>query len=244
MRTPGQPGGLGTPGSKPGKDPLGTGGKTDEGAPIQPKHDPDDTQPERNEILAHRIYERAVWAAPGTGGGHPKLSGGIEIDTRSGLPAPRGLNRRGQQYQLSQTEITARREARAALEYPTSVILLGWHNQFEVRTPSGNNYDVDPAVITCDCPDYMKQDQSGYGKVRCKHIIMVNLAFADPVNIGGLDWSTSKWADEADVDERTCQHLCEIGVIPAVQDHRVWRINNTIGALTVGVYKLLRWPFR
>src|SRR5258708_10521972 len=93
-------------GSQPGEQGPGSLQQDPPGGIIQPIHDDNDTQPLAGDPNRdHRMWIPSDWAAPGTGGGHPKLSGGVEVDTRSGNIAPRGLNRIYQRYELSQSEI-------------------------------------------------------------------------------------------------------------------------------------------
>jgi len=201
-------------------------------------HDADDTQPERNKPNRdHRIYIPATWAAPGTGGGAPKLSGGVTIDHKTGAPAPRALNRPDQRYNQPLSTIIANRQARAASEYATSVTLLGAEGRYEVRSPSGNSYDVGSAVLDCDCPDWFRLDESGYGIIRCKHIYIVMTALSDPGLPQGIPWSCAKLAEECTCAERTAQHLCQIGDCIATLTHNVWVIQPDDGEAAAAVYR-------
>lgn len=235
---------MGTPGSQPGKSGVGGVGNSVEIPPLKPQHDLDDTQPQRN-VQAHhnRAYIHADWAPAGSGGGHPKISGGIEIDLRTGNPAPRGLNRINQRYELTQSEIQTRRQATAASEYAATLVCLGENNQYEVRGPSGNCYDVAPSLVTCDCPDFMKQDLSGYGIVRCKHIWIVITALADPGFPFGLPWGTSKLAQAIGINERTVQRLCEEGFFPATKVNSCWIVQAADAEPGVVNYQANMWPY-
>lgn len=237
-------GAAGTPGGQLGKSGVGGGEGIGDPAPIQPVHDAGDTAPFRNaEGLGHRAYIPATWAAAGHGGGSPKLSGGVEIDIRSGMPTPRGLNRPGQRYEQPSSTMQANRKSRANAEYATSVILQGEGGQFEVHSASGNNYDIAPNLVTCDCPDWYKQEASGYGIVRCKHIYLVIKALSDPLFADGLNWSCAKWAQVTGIDERTVQRLCQEGFIPATKILGVWVIEPIPGQTSSALYKLKMWPF-
>lgn len=231
-------------GGQPGEQ--GTGGQAPTAPPdfIEPIHDADDTQPLPNPIKPrNRVYITAEWAAPGTSGGHPKLSGGVEVDIRTGANAPRGLNRPGQRYELTQTELQNRRKATALAEYSSVSICLGEGNQYEVRSASGNSYDVSPNLVTCDCPDWIKQELSGYGIVRCKHIWMVIKALNDPALPDGLDWGTSKLAEAIGIDERTVQQLCQQGFFTAFKVNENWHIPAVEAEAGAALYRGKMWPF-
>lgn len=191
----------------------------------RPKADPQDTQPFSNDpTRKHRIYIPATWAAPGMGGGHPKLSGGVTVDYKTGLPAPRAYNRPDQRYDLTQSELLSRREGRAAAEYAETVILRGDGGRYEVRSRSGNNYDVSSDLLFCDCPDWLRVDESGYGIIRCKHIYLVMLALADESLPDGVWWSTARLAEFLGVSERVAQFLCQDGFFDATKVHGVWEL--------------------
>jgi hypothetical protein len=199
--------------------------------------DPDDTQPySHGSKINHRKYIPATWKPRGAGGGHPKLSGGITVDTRTGNPAPTGLNRVDQRYQQSVATLNANRASRATSEYAAAVILLGNGGIYEVRSPSGNNYDVAPTVDNCDCPDQLKIGLSGKTGAFCKHIHLVNLALADPMLPHGPLWATSKLAEYLSISERTAEQLCENGTVSATKKHDVWMID-----ITSGMAQLANW---
>lgn len=209
-----------------------------------PYRDEKDNQPLQGDPRRdHRVYIHATWAAPGTGGGHPKLSGGITVDLKTGNPAPRSFNRPNQVYNLTQSEILSRRSASADAEYATSVILQGPSGSFEIRSQSGNNYDVNDTVSKCDCPDWLRVDNSGYGIVRCKHIYLVFKALADPSFPFGLDWSVRKAAEETGFSERAIQEACEKGFVFATKTHNVWRIPAAEAEPFVAIWRGRIWPF-
>lgn len=226
--------------------PYGLGRTPDEppGGVIQPIHDADDTQPQRNpEAHNNRRYIPADWAPAGEGEGAPKLSGGVEVDIRTGATVGRGLNRKNQRYELTSTELQARRAATAAAEYAATSVCLGAEGVYEVRGPSGNCYDVSPNLVTCDCPDWYKQEQTGYGIVRCKHIIIVITALNDSAYPFGLPWGVSKMAEALGIAERTVQHLCQEGEFVAYKVNNNWHIaaEEVEGALAM--YRAKMWPW-
>lgn len=190
--------------------------------------DPRDRQPYRpaNPKQSHRRYVPATWAEPGEGGGAPKESGGYTVDTRTSGPAPRAFNRPDQRYLLSVTEAQTRRNDRAAAEYADTVILAGDNGLIEVRSSSGNNYDVDHDRAFCDCPDHWRLSQSYVVDVKCKHRVMVETAIAAVGGYANLDWSCDRVAEELGLDRRTVEALCEEGFFDAVKIHQVWVISN------------------
>lgn len=193
--------------------------------------DPKDTQPFGNiPERRRRIWIPAVWKPVGSGGGAPKISGGFEADIQSGIVVPRSFNRPDQRYTLDETELIARREARAAAEYALSVVLLGENNLFEVRSISGNNYDVASDLSSCDCPDKLRLSLSGQPEVPCKHMLIVDMALSDPIYTDGLNWSTDKAAEAVGVDVSTIQKACRDGLISASKVHNVWVITPAGGA--------------
>lgn len=231
-------------GSQPGQQ--GPGGQ----APDPPEdhivpHDVQHfAQPNRNpQGHNNRVYIPADWVSGGGPGGSPKVSGGVEIDIRTGNPAPRGLNRKSQVYELTQTEIQTRRKAQALAEYATTSICLGAERQYHVRTASGNCYEVSKSLITCDCPDWFKQEQSGYGIVRCKHIWMCIKALADPAYPDGLDWGTGLFAAETGIDIRTVENLCKEGFVAAFKVNSDWHIPALEAEAGSALYKTIMWPF-
>jgi hypothetical protein len=199
--------------------------------------DADDTQPRTHgKSRNRRIWIPAVWAALGAGGGHPKLSGGFEVDTSTGELAPRAYNRPDQRYTLPSSDLTSRRTTRAAAEYDASVILIGAGGLFEVRAVSGNNYDINNARTQCDCPDWLRLQQSGKDDVFCKHILLVELALADPTLPDGPLWSCSKMAEFTGLSEQTIRKLCRDGIIAATLKHRVWMIPPAAGPTILALY--------
>jgi hypothetical protein len=199
--------------------------------------DPDDTQPYRNvPDRNRRIWIPAVWAALGAGGGHPKLSGGVQVDITTGELAPRAYNRPDQRYTLPSSELTTRRTARAEAEYDGSVILIGANGLYEVRAVSGNNYDISNDRTKCDCPDWLRLQQSSREDVFCKHILLVELALADPLLPDGPLWSCDKMAEFTGLSAVTIRKLCRLGVIAATLKHRVWMIPPAAGPEVVALY--------
>lgn len=172
-----------------------------------------------------RHWVPAEWAPAGGGSGHPKIGGGFEVDTKTGEEAPRGFNRPDQRYALSEAELTARRDARAASEYPSSVILLNSDGAYQVRSESGNNYLVAAGNAACNCPDYLRLQQSGKLTVQCKHQKLVALALADPMTGGVINWSCEHTAAYSGIAIDTVRRACREGVLPAVLQHRVWSIS-------------------
>lgn len=202
------------------------------------QHDPDDSQPFAGPPdRKHRVYIHAEWAKPGMGGGHPKLSGGVTIDPRDGSPAPRGWNRADARYTQPLSTILANREARGVTDGAESVVLQGALSLYEVRGPSGNNYDVSGSLLTCDCPDWWRLEESGYGIVRCKHIYAVMRALASPSNVLAYGLSCSYVAELIGCDERTVEQLCADGVITAIKVHQVWVIDPVAAPPQAAVYK-------
>lgn len=199
--------------------------------------DADDTQPYRNRPDRNRrIWIPAVWAALGAGGGHPKLSGGVQVDITTGELAPRAYNRPDMRYALPSSELTARRTARAAAEYDGSVILVGAGGLWEVRAVSGNNYDINEARTQCDCPDWLRLQQSSREDVFCKHILLVELAIADPDLPDGPLWSCDKMAEFTGLSPVTIRKLCRMGIIAASLKHRVWMIPPSTGPEILALY--------
>lgn len=187
--------------------------------------DLDDTQPFSNlPERRRREWVPSVWAAPGTGGGAPKISGGYERDIVSGAPAPRAFNRPDQRYTQADATMQANRTARAAAEYSSSVILQGPNNIIEVRSSSGNNYDVASDLSNCDCPDIWRLRQSGKPSVTCKHIELARMALLDPVYASGLWQSAEKVAIDAGVSVEAVRAACQQGLITASKLHGVWAI--------------------
>jgi hypothetical protein len=186
----------------------------------------------------HRQYIHAEWAAPGAGGGHPKLSGGVTIDDQGNVIQARAFNRPDQRYDQSEAELTARRLARAAAEKPNSVVLMGAGNIIEFRAESGNNYDLMADGTGCDCPDQWRLNESGKTGVVCKHSAICASVLAD---VGGYDFlplATSKIAELIGIDVRTAEHLCQIGFIVAAKVNGVWVIpNDTATVDQIDAYK-------
>jgi len=193
--------------------------------------DPADTQPLANvPERGRRHWVPAAWKPTGEGGGAPKISGGFEVDNRSGAMVPRSYNRPDQRYSQDAATLQAKRTARATDEYPSSVILKGARGIYEVRSASGNNYDVSGDVSRCDCPDRLRLDQSGRETVTCKHQILVQLALDDPALTDGVPWSCEKAAEFVGIDVNTVRRACRDGKIPAVMVHSVWIIQPLDGA--------------
>lgn len=200
--------------------------------------DPKDNQPlSSGPKRKNRRYVPGEWAPVGAGGGHPKLAGGFSIDLSTGELAPNGLNRPRQTYELTQTECQIRRAARAAEEYETTAVCYGSEGRFEVRGPSGNNYDVNEFLLRCDCPDWLKQDNSGYGLIRCKHIHIVLIALSDPLLPNGVYWGVAKFAQVAGCSERAAQHLCSQGYVDAFKFNGVWLIDPVDGLFSADLWK-------
>ncbi len=199
--------------------------------------EPPDTQPlanipERN----RRKWIPATWAAAGAGGGHPKLSGGFQADAVTGNPVPRSFNRPDQRYAQPTAILQTNRTTRAASEYATSVILVGPSSTFEIRSASGNSYDVGGSLAKCDCPDWLRLQESAQPTVTCKHIEMVKLALADPLLPHGPDWSAAAVAENAKVDVHTIRHACQRGWIAATKRNNVWLIPATEVAGATALY--------
>lgn len=206
--------------------------------------DPKDTQPRRGKPSDdHREYIPATWASAGQGNGHPKLSGGVTVDRRTGEVAPRALNRPDSRYEQPQATIIANRIARGEAEYAGTVILIGSGDRYEVRAISGNNYDVSADRLHCDCPDWLRMEESGYGIVKCKHIYMVQMALDDPQLAHGVPYSCDKVAEMLGADTRTIQNLCQIGECPATKRHNVWVIDPLDGESFAAEYRLKIWPY-
>lgn len=181
---------------------------------------PFDGQPERN----NREYVPASWANLGGGGGAPKLGGGYEQSKTDGQIATRGINRKDQRYALDETELQSRRQTRANAEAATTVVLQGAMGFIDLRSQSGNNYDLDDTGNGCDCPDKWRLFESGKASVNCKHELIAQMALS---NVGGytnLPWSTGRLAEAIGIDERTAQRLCFDGKVPATKVHGIWTI--------------------
>lgn len=231
-------------GGQPGQQGPGEQAPTPPGDIIVPTDFQHIGQPTGNPQAHHnRVYIPADWVSGGGPGGSPKVSGGVEVDTRTGAIAPRGLNRANQRYELTQTEIQTRRKATAASEYASTSICLGERDGYHLRSVSRNCYEVSKNLVTCDCPDWMKQEQSGYGIVRCKHIWMVITALNDPGLPDGLDWGTGKFAEVTGIDIRTVERLCQEGFVTAFKVNSDWHIPAVEAPTGVAEYKAKMWPF-
>lgn len=196
-----------------------------------------DTQPLANlPSRKRREWIPSEWSAPGEGGGAPKLGGGIEIDTKTGQEAPRSYNRPDQRYALPAGELQSRREARAAAEYPDTVILIGEDNIIEVRSISGNNYSVASDMQSCDCPDNLRLIASGRTDVACKHRLMAQMAWAAELSGIPIPWSTARAAQEAGVAVETVRQACANGLVVASKVHNVWLIQPNQGQTLAAMY--------
>lgn len=189
------------------------------------QQDPKDSQPNKNPTPhVRRQYVPAVWAPPGMGTGHPKLSGGVTIDEHGNIIAARAYNRPDQRYAISADDALSRRLSRAVSEYSDTVILRGSNNSVEVRSKSGNNYDLPSTLTACDCPDFLRLGESYDTFVPCKHILMAQTAVSVVIGYGNLDWAVSYLAEVIGVEERTAQTYCEKGEVYAFKRHNVWII--------------------
>lgn len=182
---------------------------------------PFDGQPKRN----NRFYQPATWSPGGGPGGSPKVSGGYEQSKTNGPISTRGINRRDQRYTESAASLIAKRNARATSEYAGTVVLQGQLGTIDLRSPSGNNYDLAGDTSTCDCPDFWRLAQSGYTTVQCKHQIIAAARVSVVGGYANLPWSTARLAEAIGVDRRTAENLCKEGEVPATKSHGIWVIN-------------------
>ena len=195
--------------------------------------DPKDTQPQKGDPKrSNRHYVPATWTPPGSGGGHPKTGGGYEQSKTDGAITTRGLNRKDQRYTQPAATLQASRDARALAEYATTVVLQGALGLIELRSPSGNNYDLDSTGRNCDCPDRWRLNQSGYPTVTCKHENIATMALGSVGGYANLDWSVARLAEAIGVDERTAANLCADGTVIATKVHNVWVIPNNAATHT------------
>lgn len=185
-----------------------------------------DTQPQKStRTTHHRSYVPATWASAGGGSGHPKLSGGYEVDEHGNPIATRGLNRVGQTYSQPNSTLKANRQARAASELAGTVILIGAGGEYEVRGVSGNQYDVTISPLHCDCPDYLRLLEGGqFVAVQCKHIYMVQTRLANALT-DPLWYSTTWVAEQAGYSLRAVQEQLQKGIFPATKQAGVWMID-------------------
>jgi hypothetical protein len=116
-------------------------------------------------------------------------------------------------------------------------------NRYEVRAVSGNNYDVEPSPLHCDCPDYQRILDSGYGIVKCKHIYMVETAISDPSLPEGIPYSCAKVAEMCGADERTIQFHCQRGDCIATKKHDVWVIQPSDADFFTAQFLAGVWPY-
>lgn len=185
-----------------------------------------DTQPQKgNRKTPARTYVPATWAAPGTGGGHPKLSGGYEVDIHGAILPTRGLNRASQTYEQPQSTLNANRAARALAELDSTIILIGAGGEYEVRSESGNQYDVIISPHHCDCPDWLKLKQSFTGEfVDCKHVKMVAIRLAN-AGTDPLYYATSWVAEQSGFSLRAVQDTLAKGLFPVTKTNGVYLID-------------------
>lgn len=145
-----------------------------------------------------------------------------------GVPIPtRGLNRADQRYSQPRETIIANRLARATAEYGTAAIALGAGGVVEVRSASGNCYEVGPGSPPCNCPDLYKLRLSYEGDVYCKHILMVDIAIAEYGSLAQLPWGTPRIAEEIGCAQATAETLCRLGRVPAVRVNSMWVAEQT-----------------
>ena len=206
-------------------------------------NDPKDTQPySHGADENNRSYVPAVWESGAGPGGSPKVSGGYEQSKTNGPIATRGFNRRDQRYLQDEATLQANRDARATAEASGTIVLQGALGLIELRSPSGNNYDLAGDASTCDCPDMWRLTQSGKTGVACKHRVIAAGALMVAGGYTGLPWSTARAAEFIGIDERTVQQLCHNGTIPATKFNGNWVINpdtTTMTAITDYTMRLI-----
>lgn len=204
----------------------------------------DDTQPFANPAApSHRHYVPATWAEKGEGGGAPKLSGGYELDNRTGERAPRSFNRPSARYAQDAATLETNRATRGAEEAPDCYIAQGAGGETEIRTPSGNNYDIAADGFTCDCPDRQRLNQSGHPTLKCKHVYAVEAAVASAGGYANLPWAPSKWAETVGIAIRTAESLCRLGIITATKKLDCWQITPGDAETAAETYRANMWPY-
>lgn len=217
--------------------------------PVGHTIDEKDTQPfTHGTDENNREYVPAVWSPGGGPGGSPKVSGGYEKSRTDGQVPTRGLNRKDQRYAQPEATLIANRQARALSEAATTVVTQGSSSLVELRSPSGNNYDLANDGLSCDCPDFWRLRESGYNTAVCKHCYIVQNAITAVGGYANLPWSTSKLAEVLGTSERNAQDLCRRGQIAATKIHNVWVIGYNpsvqaqIDAYVATFVKPHEWP--
>lgn len=198
----------------------------------------DGSQPFRGDPRSsNRTYVPAVWDEPGQGTGHPKLSGGYEVNG-AGLPIPtRGFNRADQRYQGDPAVLTSRRAIRAANELSATALVRGSNSWVDCRTETGNVYHLTDDGSTCDCPDQWRLDESfPNDDVPCKHRQML-LILLGQEGLDGIPWGVRKLAEEAGCRPRTMDGLLRAGQCPATKKNGVWVVDPIDAAAFAEEYK-------
>lgn len=219
-----------------------------------PYEEPPETGPQRNPYRkSNREYVPAEWNAAHGPTESPKVSGGYEQQKGTVKAAPRGLNRVDQRYNLSATEMIARREARAADEYADSLVLWSENGLLEVCSKSGKSLNVAPSIGAawpgqfpephlCQCEDDFRLRASGYQlNVRCKHYLIGQMAIDNELT-DPIFYSAERLAQDTNYAIRTIEALCRQEVIPAVKVKEKWCIVPGDYANTVSTLIQRVWP--
>lgn len=200
---------------------------------------PGDSQPFRGDKDEnHREYIPAVWDPDHAPGDSPKVSGGYEQDKRYSYPAPRGLNRTDQRYDLSVEDLASRRQSRAEAEIADTVVLRMRDDKVVMRAKSGNNYHLPADLQSCDCPDWWRLNASGKADAYCKHQRIAAMAYTEAGGYEDLDWSTDYVADLIGAAVNTIENLCRAAYFVSERINNVWVIENSpTNTDAINVYK-------
>ena len=166
----------------------------------------------------NRHYEKAKWHPKDAEHPSPKVSGGVEKDSKGRDIPARGYNRPDQRYSKPLADILSGRRSKAEAEFAASLVLQHTNGGYLVVSAADNKYTVNATLHACDCGDDMRLAESeeplpgGNGQTYkergadCKHILIVNRALASPP-AGGLPWTTAKLAEAitAGAEERGMQ---------------------------------------
>lgn len=184
-----------------------------------------ESQPLANPVVpSGRRYIGAKWKPAGEGGGHPKISGGYETDTRGHPITARGFNRPDQRYTAPAADLRAKRETRAMMEVGDTSVTLISGGRVGIRTITGNIYRVDPTALTCDCPDMVRlRANPDYDDVYCKHILIAQIAIGQGTP-QGLPWSCAAIAEAAGCEPRTVENHIRQGHLTASKINGVWNV--------------------
>lgn len=175
----------------------------------------------------NRTYIPAEWAEPGEGGGHPKLSGGVTVDSHGNVITARARNRPDQRYLLSAEELSARRLARALVEEPDTVVVAGPTLTIIMRSVSGNVMVLNQYGLECSCPDRDRLDASDHADVRCKHEIIADMRLTDYGGYENLPVGTGFVAQLFGIAPETAAELFNQNILPALKIHNVWVAEQT-----------------